>query len=149
MECCPNLVYGTGDETRNILSVPENLREGVTEGWCGLDGREADFSLRDKKKNIFKKKTKKTPQHFSLNYLNLFLCSYQCSRCLRSQRCLWPGWMWHASGPWRHFCKTPERPCEKEIQMIIKQNTLNPKRILYTGRCFVSDFKEFKTIRTA
>lgn len=47
MGCCPHLVYGTRDETGDILSASENLWEGVTEGWRSLDSREADFSLRD------------------------------------------------------------------------------------------------------
>lgn len=44
LQCCPNLVYGAGDETLYILSASENLWERATEGRRCLDGWEADLS---------------------------------------------------------------------------------------------------------
>lgn len=39
-----DLVYGAGDETLNVLFVPKDVWERVTEGRGRLDGREADLS---------------------------------------------------------------------------------------------------------
>lgn len=52
MKCCPDLVYGAGDETLYVLPASKDLWERVTEGWRSLDGWEADLSWMDKKKNI-------------------------------------------------------------------------------------------------
>lgn len=42
--CCPDLVYGAGDETLYVLSASEDVWERVTEGRCCLDGWKADLS---------------------------------------------------------------------------------------------------------